>query len=97
MTEQNSVLAHTGTASWTAEDGTAYEVALEGNSHVVGAYSGLIARAEETGDADRAAELTAAQGNWAARRKTLTPEDRSEVDELTAESARVLQQLRSER
>ncbi|WP_143202912.1 hypothetical protein [Streptomyces sp. CB02261] len=64
---------------------------------MVGAYSGLIARAVKAGDADRAAELTTAQGIWAARRKTLTPEDRSGVNELTAESARVLQQLRSER
>ncbi|MBX9427440.1 MULTISPECIES: hypothetical protein [Streptomyces] len=43
-------------------------VALEGISHVVGTYSGLIARAEKAGDADRAAVQTAEQGAWAARR-----------------------------
>ncbi|MFE2011299.1 hypothetical protein [Streptomyces sp. NPDC059491] len=97
MTEQDSVLAGMGTASWPAEDGTAYEVALEGIAHVVGAYSRLIAAAEKAGDAARSGELTAEQGAWAARRKSLTPGDRGEVDAVTAESALLLQQLRSAR
>ncbi|MFE2554827.1 hypothetical protein ACFXGT_02145 [Streptomyces sp. NPDC059352] len=97
VTEQDAVLAGMGTASWSAEDCTAYEVAMEGISHVVGAYSGLITRAEKAGDAARAAELTAEQGAWAARRKSLTPEGRTGVDAVTAESAQVLEQLRSAR
>ncbi|MFD0151143.1 hypothetical protein ACWGQ4_02345 [Streptomyces sp. NPDC055721] len=97
VTEQNAALANMGTASWSAEDGTAYEVALEGINHVVGAYSRLIARAEEAGDADRAAALAAEQSAWAARRKILTPQNRAEVDTVTDESAQMLTQLRSAR
>ncbi|MFB7591909.1 hypothetical protein [Streptomyces sp. NPDC056169] len=97
VTEQNAVLADMGTASWSAEDGTAYEVALEGISHVVGAYSGLIARAKKAGDIGRVAELAAAQGAWAARRKSLIPEDRAGVDTVTGESAQMLKQLRGAR
>ncbi|MFB7609938.1 hypothetical protein [Streptomyces gardneri] len=68
-------------------------MALEGISHVVGAYSRLIAQAEEAGDAGRAAEQSA----WAARRKSLTPQNRAEVDVVTGESAQMLTQLRSAR
>lgn len=95
VTEQNPVLAGMGTASWPAEDGTAYEVALEGINHVVGAYSALISRAERAGDAALASELTAAQRAWAARRVSLTPEDRAGVDAVTTESTQVLEKLRN--
>ncbi|MGW4699800.1 hypothetical protein [Streptomyces sp. NPDC004285] len=97
MTEQNTVLAWMGTASWSAEEGTAYEVALEGINHVVGAYSGLIARAEKAGDSAWASELASEQGAWAARRMSLTPADPNAVAAVTAESARTLARLRSER
>ncbi|MFJ3883196.1 hypothetical protein ACIPW5_37840 [Streptomyces sp. NPDC090077] len=97
MKDQNAVLAGVEQASWSAEDGTAYEVALEGINHVVGAYSGLIGRAEKAGDAARAGELAAEQGEWAARRKTLTPNDRAAVDAVTTEAAQKLAQLRNAR
>ncbi|MFJ3766251.1 hypothetical protein ACIPQJ_00165 [Streptomyces sp. NPDC090082] len=97
MTERNAPLAGMGTASWSAEEGTAYEVALEGISHVVGAYSRLIARAEKAGDSARAGALVAEQGAWAARRKSLTPPDQDTVAAVTAESARTLARLRGER
>ncbi|MFE5592320.1 hypothetical protein [Streptomyces sp. NPDC056549] len=97
VTEQNAVLAGMGTASWSAEEGTAYEVALEGISHVVGAYSGLISRAEKAGDSTRARQLAAEQGAWAARRKSLTPADPAAVAVVTAEAAQTLAQLRSTR
>ncbi|MFD9248125.1 hypothetical protein ACFV0D_40690 [Streptomyces sp. NPDC059556] len=71
--EQKTVLGSMGTANWSAEDGTAYEVALEGINHVVGAYSGLIAQAQAAGDAERAQALIGEQGAWAARKKGLTP------------------------
>ncbi|WP_331720388.1 hypothetical protein [Streptomyces sp. NBC_00209] len=95
MTEQEPVLAGMGTASWSAEDGVAYEVALEGINHVVGAYSGLIAQARKAGDSARVDELLAEQSAWSAKRGSLGPEDRAGVDALTAESAQALERLRS--
>ena len=94
MAELESVLRNMGTATWSAEDGTAYEVALEGINHVVGAYSGLIAEAETEADAARVENLTAERRGWAARRGSLTPADRAEVDAVTAECARLLAELR---
>ncbi|MGW4759349.1 hypothetical protein [Streptomyces chartreusis] len=47
--------AHMGAATWSSEDGTAFEVALEGINHVVGAYSRLTAEAraaDDNGQAD---------------------------------------------
>ncbi|MGW3100008.1 hypothetical protein ACWDCC_41960 [Streptomyces sp. NPDC001102] len=94
MTEPVSALQNMETATWSPEDGTAYEVALEGINHVVGAYSGLIAEAETAADTERAEQLAAEQRRWAARRKSLTPADRAGVDAVTAECARLLRQLR---
>ncbi|MGW1934732.1 hypothetical protein [Streptomyces sp. NPDC001919] len=94
--EQNTVLGNMGAANWSAEDGTAYEVALEGINHVVGAYSGLIAQAEAAGDTERARTLLDEQGDWAAMRKGLTPADRAGVDTLTAECTATLNRLRAE-
>ncbi|MGW1930634.1 hypothetical protein [Streptomyces sp. NPDC001919] len=94
--EQNTVLGNMGTADWSSEDGTAHEVALEGVNHVVGAYSGLIAQAEAAGDTERARTLVDEQGGWAAKRKGLTPADRSSVDTLTAECTATLNRLRAE-
>jgi hypothetical protein len=94
MPEPGSVLQNMGTATWSSEDGTAYEVALEGINHVVGAYSRLIGEAEAADATERAEALTAEQGRWAARRRTLTPADRAEVDAVTAECARLLTELR---
>ncbi|MFE9018126.1 hypothetical protein ACFYNL_06065 [Streptomyces sp. NPDC007808] len=93
MAEPESVLQNLGPATWSAEDGTAYEVALEGINHVVGAYSGLIAEAESAADTARVETLTAERRGWAARRGSLTPADRAEVDAVTAECARVLAEL----
>lgn len=97
VTEQNAVLTRMGTASWSAEEDTAYEVALDGISHVVGACSGLIARARKAGDTVRASELIAEQGAWAARRNSLTPRNQDAVAAVTAESAQTLARLRSTR
>ncbi|MFF6903312.1 hypothetical protein [Streptomyces hydrogenans] len=94
MTEQNSVLASMGTATWSAEDGTAYEVALEGINHVVGAYSGRIREAREAGDGEKALVLLEERAAWSKKRRSLSPADRSAVDALTAESAEVLANLR---
>ncbi|MFI8234934.1 hypothetical protein ACIGDI_39680 [Streptomyces sp. NPDC085900] len=94
MTEPVSALQNMETATWSPEDGTAYEVALEGINHVVGAYSGLIAEAEAAVDTERAEQLAAEQRRWSARRKSLTPADRAAVDAVTAECAQLLQQLR---
>lgn len=94
MPEPGSALQNMGTATWSAEDGTAYEVALEGINHVVGAYSRLIAEAETAVATERAETLSAEQRRWAARRKSLTPADRAEVDAVTAECARLLAELR---
>ncbi|MGW2477234.1 hypothetical protein [Streptomyces sp. NPDC001665] len=95
VTEQESVLAGMGTASWSAQDGVAYEVALEGINHVVAAYSGLIAQARKAGNSVRGDELLAEQSAWSAKRGSLAPEDRAGVDALTADSAQVLERLRS--
>ncbi|MFB7398300.1 hypothetical protein [Streptomyces sp. NPDC056191] len=94
--EQKTVLGSMGTANWSTEDGTAYEVALEGINHVVGACSGLIAQAQAAGDAERAQALISEQGAWAARKKGLTPADRAGVDSLTAECTRTLNRLRGD-
>ncbi|MEV7535472.1 hypothetical protein [Streptomyces hydrogenans] len=94
MAEQDSVLTGMGTATWSAEDGTAYEVALEGTHHVAGAYSRLIAEAEQAGDGERARVLLEEQGAWAARRAELSPADRATVDAVTAECTRELARLR---
>jgi hypothetical protein len=94
MTEPESVLQNLEPATWSTEDGEAYEVALESINHVVGAYSGLIAEAETAADAKRVETLTAEQRRWSARRRILTPADRAEVDAVTAECARLLVELR---
>ncbi|MFD5848173.1 hypothetical protein [Streptomyces chartreusis] len=84
-----------GTATWFSEDGTAFEVALEGINHVVGAYSRLIAEARAADDNDRADALGAERAQWSRRRKGLTPADRAAVDAVTTESAQLLHQLRT--
>ncbi|WP_329417905.1 hypothetical protein OG802_35535 (plasmid) [Streptomyces sp. NBC_00704] len=94
MPEPRSALQGMGTAMWSSEDGTAYEVALEGINHVVGAYSRLIAEAEAAGATERVENLSAEQRRWAARRKSISPADRTEVDAVTAECARPLAELR---
>ncbi|MFE5974360.1 hypothetical protein ACFQ64_19630 [Streptomyces sp. NPDC056460] len=94
--EQNTVLGNMGTANWSAEDATAYEVALEGINHVVGAYSGLIAQARAAGDAERAQALTGEQGAWAAKRKGLTPADRAGVGAVASDCTETLNRLRGE-
>ncbi|MEV6179957.1 hypothetical protein [Streptomyces sp. NPDC052015] len=94
MTEPESALQNMEPATWSTEDGTAYEVALEGINHVVGAYSRLIAEAKTATDTARVETLTAERRGWAARRGSLTPADRAEVDAVTAECARLLAQLR---
>ncbi|MDG5807947.1 hypothetical protein P9869_35930 [Streptomyces ossamyceticus] len=94
MTEPESALENLGTATWSTEDGTAYEVALEGINHVVGAYSGLIAEAERAADTTQVETLTAERRRWAARRGSLTPADRAQVDAVTAECTQVLAELR---
>lgn len=95
MTEQNTTLANLGTSTWSAEDGMAYEVALEGINHVVGAYSGRIREAREAGDGERVRLLLEERTAWSQKRGSLSPADRSAVDALTAESAEVLANLRS--
>ncbi|KUL73924.1 MULTISPECIES: hypothetical protein [unclassified Streptomyces] len=97
MTDPGPALQGMGAATWSTEDGTAFEVALEGINHVVGAYSRLIAEARAADDAERAQTLVAERAQWSARRKSLTPADRPAVDAVTAESARLLQQLRAVR
>ncbi|MGW7648329.1 hypothetical protein [Streptomyces bobili] len=94
MPEPESVLLTMGTATWSSEDGTAYEVALEGINHVVGAYTRLIGESEAANATERADSLSGEQRRWAARRRTLTPADRAEVDAVTAECARLLAELR---
>ncbi|MFE7443790.1 hypothetical protein ACFU7X_25455 [Streptomyces chartreusis] len=93
MTEPAS--AHMGTATWSSEDGTAFEVALEGINHVVGAYSRLIAEARAADNNDQADALVAERAQWSRRRKGLSPADRAAVDTVTADSARLLEQLRA--
>ncbi|GGM24656.1 hypothetical protein GCM10010129_81420 [Streptomyces fumigatiscleroticus] len=94
MPEPESVLQNMTTATWSAADGTAYEVALEGINHVVGAFSELIGEAEAAGDAARVEDLAAQQRAWTARRRSLTPADRTEVDTVTTECAQLLIRLR---
>ncbi|GHG05429.1 hypothetical protein ACFFSH_38620 [Streptomyces filamentosus] len=94
MREQNSVLANMGAATWSAEDGTAYEVALEGINHVVGAYSGRIREARAAGDSEGVRVFLQERTAWSQKRRSLSPVDRRTVDALTAEAAEVLASLR---
>ncbi|MFE0453856.1 hypothetical protein ACFW2D_21740 [Streptomyces sp. NPDC058914] len=94
MTEPEPALQNIEPATWSTDDGEAYEVALEGINHVVGAYSRLIAEAKTATDTARVETLTAEQRRWSARRINLTPADRAEVDAVTAECARLLAELR---
>ncbi|MFC9795643.1 hypothetical protein ACFVJI_23750 [Streptomyces sp. NPDC127584] len=94
--EQKTVVGSMGTADWSAEDGTAYGVALDGITRVVGAYSGLIAQAEAAGNAERTQALVEEQGAWAAKRRGLIPADRAGVDAAIAECAESLNRLRAE-
>ncbi|WP_328324744.1 zeta toxin family protein [Kribbella sp. NBC_00382] len=74
-----NVLAELGSATWSVEEAVRYEVALEGADQVIGFYSDLIAREEETGTP--VAGWRQAQQLWAVRRRELTPLD---VDEIAA-------------
>ncbi|MFF5189393.1 hypothetical protein ACFY30_37450 [Streptomyces sp. NPDC000345] len=94
MTKPEWVLQNIELGTWSSQDGAAYEVALEGINHVVGAYSRLIAEAETAADAKRVESLTAEQRRWSARRVTLTPADRAEVDAVAVECSRLLAELR---
>ncbi|MFE1437392.1 hypothetical protein [Streptomyces sp. NPDC058739] len=94
MTERESILQGIQAATWSFEDATAYEVALDGMDFVVGAFSRLISEAEAANDTDRAEALTAEQRRWASRRDGLTPADRAEVHAVTAECAPLLARLR---
>ena len=97
--EDESVLAGLQAATWSPEDGVAYEVALEGINQIVGAYSGLIGR-EEASDNPAAAAIgawRAAQSEWARRRRSLSPDDRAGVEQVLEECAALLTELRGRR
>jgi hypothetical protein len=97
--EDESVLARIGTATWSPEDGVAYEVAVEAINQVVGAYSGLIGREEATDSPDATAieSWRTARGEWARRRRALSPADRAGVDRVLEECSALLPELRGRR
>ncbi|GHE71903.1 hypothetical protein GCM10018785_45200 [Streptomyces longispororuber] len=92
--EPESIVRDMGTATWSAEDGTSYEVALDGINYVVGIFSALITEAESAGDPARAQELREQQASWSARRRSLSPADRAGVEAVFSECARLLRQSR---
>jgi predicted hotdog family 3-hydroxylacyl-ACP dehydratase len=97
--EDESVLARVEPATWSPEDGTAYEVALEGINQVIGAYSALIGRAEASDALDSAAieSWRTAQGEWAQKRRALSPADRAGVAQVRAACSALLAELRGSR
>ncbi|MFB8757540.1 hypothetical protein [Streptomyces nigra] len=97
MKNPEPVPRNMGIATWSMEDGIAFEVALDGINNVVGAYTRLIAQAGSADDTQQARDLAAERTRWSARRRSLTPDDRGAVDAVTTESARLLQQLRARR
>lgn len=99
MSDEESVLSRLGPVTWSWNDGVAYEVALEGINQVVGAYSGLIAREEasENPDTEAIESWRTARSEWVRERKALSPSDRAAVDQVRAESAALLAQLRAQR
>ncbi|KAB2976882.1 hypothetical protein F8R89_35675 [Streptomyces sp. SS1-1] len=95
MNELEPFLRNVGTATWSMEDGIAFEVALNGIDSVVGAYTRLIAQARSADDTQKARDFAAQRGRWSARRRRITPADRATVDAVISESARLLEQLRA--
>lgn len=94
----DSVLASgLGQTSWSAEEGVSYEVALEGINQVIGAYSGLIGRAESAAESDQEAidRWTSEQRAWADRRRTLSPADPEAVQAVRQECITLLAALRA--
>ncbi|RKE05000.1 hypothetical protein [Streptomyces sp. TLI_171] len=98
MAEQaEPVLSTIGTASWTYEEGIAYEVAVEGISQVVGAYTGLIAAARNTHpDSPAVANWREQQQIWERRRRDLHPGDTQRVADVRAECKALLARLRED-
>jgi hypothetical protein len=92
----DSVLAGMGQVTWSAEEGVSHEVALEGVNQVIGAYAGLIGRAESAAEPDRDAieAWGAEQHAWAARRRALSPADPEAVQATLQECATLLATLR---
>lgn len=93
------VLAGLGPVTWSPEDGVAYEVALEVIQQVVGAYSALIARerAAAAPDAELIDSWRGERRRWQERARSLSPDDRGTVDEVSAECAALLPALRAAR
>ncbi|MFI5711784.1 hypothetical protein [Kribbella sp. NPDC051620] len=96
---EDSVLANLGQATWTAEEGVSYEVAVEGINLVIGAYSGLIGREEATAEPDRAKieNWIQEQHAWSDRRRALSPADQEAVRAVRQECRALLATLRATR
>lgn len=94
--DDDGVLTNLGAATWSAEEGVAYEVAVEGINQVIGAYAAMIGRAESAPDPD--AEAIAGwrreQQKWSVRRRELSPADPGAVRQVRQECAALLAQLR---
>jgi hypothetical protein len=98
MTEgpDGSVLGNLGPATWSAEEGVAYEVALEGINHVIGAYAAMIGKAESAPepDLDAIARWRHEQQKWSVRRRELSPGDFDAVQQVREECAALLAEFR---
>ena len=97
--EGEPVLAGLGPVTWSAEDSVAYEVALEVIQQVVGAYSALIAKEERkrAPDESRVGSWRGERRRWQERGRSLAPDDRREVERVSAECAVLLRGLRARR
>ncbi|MEV8372768.1 zeta toxin family protein [Kribbella sp. NPDC056861] len=74
-----NVLAGLGLSGGSAEQGVAYEVAMEGAGQAIGFYAELIAQAEAAGESTAVAGWRKAQQAWAVRRRELAPADLDEI------------------
>jgi len=96
LSQFESIVARMGTVTWSAGDATAHAVALEGIDSVIGAYSGLISRSREEGDALRTEALLAERRRWSGRRRDIHVSDRAGVDRLIQTAADRLALLRTD-
>jgi len=83
-----NVLAELGTATWSAPQTIAYEIAQEGVRQAIGYYAELIGQEEASAEPDTSAiaDWRTEQQAWAARGQELTPLDTRAIKRIRADA-----------
>jgi hypothetical protein len=91
-----TVLGNLGPVTWSEQDAASYELAIEGINHLIGEYSGLIAREERADEPDEVAIAAwrLEQREWAELRLTLSPADPEAVQAARQRYRELLSVLR---